>query len=73
MKMKVLDIIIRVAVCLPLTVVLFPCYAMGYGISKLFRLRDHEDMPTLKEWATVWCDLNSTLIYPFYLDMDDNE
>ena len=68
---KALDIIIRVTVCLPLTIVLFPCYAMGYGISKLFKICGHEDMPTLKEWATVWCDKNSMVIYPYYLDEEN--
>ena len=71
MKMKVLDIIIRVAVCLPLTVVLFPCYAMGYVIANIFKVGEYEDMPTLTEFATVWCDKNSMVIYPYYLEKEN--
>ena len=67
-KAKRKDTIVRYAICLPLTITLFPCYAMAYGISNLFKIGEYEDMPTLREFATSWADKNCTVIYPYYLE-----
>lgn len=69
--LKVLDIIIRFVACLPLTICLFPFYATGYIIGNLFKIGEYEDMPSLIEWSTAWCNFNCTVIYPFYIEMEN--
>ena len=44
----------RAIVILMLSVVTFPFYIVAYGISKLFRLKDNENMPTVAEWLLAY-------------------
>lgn len=36
--------------CIVLATVLFVPYAAAYGVSKLFKIKGNEDMPTIQEW-----------------------
>lgn len=51
------------ALCTMLSVLLFPCYAMAYGISHLLKIKDYGDMENFSEWfAPIISLLNGNAI-----------
>ena len=39
--------------CRIISIVMFPFYALAYGISQALKLKDRENMPTFSEWFNV--------------------
>lgn len=44
----------KAIIILVLSLVTFPFYSVAYGISKMLKLKDNEDMPTLAEWLLMY-------------------